>query len=399
MSWNLICNSEQADLKFTFYDSIHLVPQEAWDAVVNGENIYLSIAYLKAMEESLDGEIQFRYAIFYCPQHKPVAVASTQVVNFTSGKFQNQFPKMKSGGVHSKLLNKMKLKVLVCGNMFVTGENGFHHIPELPKDIAFKNLTVALYKLRRSENFADSPISLVLIKELWPETLPHAEQLKENGYKEFNIDVNMVLKMHPGWTSFDEYMDSMVSKFRTKAKSVIKKSAGLTQRVFNLEDVEQYKDEMYRLYSNVTEKADFNFASLNPDAFIGLKRALEDQFVVVGYFEEDQLIGFRSAFVWQGIMDANYVGLDYDKNAEHAVYQRMLYDLVKDCIDSGAGELRLGRTAEQIKSCLGAEPIHMELYLKHKNTLSNKLLRPLVDSISPSEFELRMPFKAEFKPA
>ena len=52
------------------------------------------------------------------------------------------------------------------------------------------------------------------------------------------------------------------------------------------------------------------------------------------------------------------------------------------------------RTAEEIKSSLGAEPVDMKLYAKHKNSVSNKLIKPFLESISPSEFELRKPFKA-----
>ena len=71
----------------------------------------------------------------------------------------------------------------------------------------------------------------------------------------------------------------------------------------------------------------------------------------------------------------------------------MLYDFVNLAIDRKTKELRLGRTAEEIKSCIGAEPVNMKLYIKHGNRIFNKLLDPIVSSITPSKFELRMPFK------
>jgi len=396
MSWNFLCNSTQADLKFTFYDSIYLVPEQAWNHVLQGKNIYLELDYLKAMEKSLEGEMEFRYVVFYCQENTPVAIAANQVVNFTSEKFEDQFPKGIQS-VQAKLLKHLSLKVLVCGNLFATGQNGFAFIDELDPEMAYRNLCVAMYKLRRSENFEDSPINLILMKEFWPESTTHLEVLKDNGYRNFQIDVNMVLKMHPDWKTFEDYMSSMVSKFRTKAKSVMKRSSALSVQEFGMPELEEHKNHMFELYKNVTEQADFNFASLNAESFLGLKKALDDKFNVTGYFVDNQLVGFKTAFITGQFVDANYVGLDYTKNQDYSVYQRMLYDLVKLTIENGGKELRLGRTAEQIKSCLGAEPIHMDLLLKHKNTLSNQLIKPLIDSVSPSEFELRNPFKADFK--
>jgi hypothetical protein len=74
----------------------------------------------------------------------------------------------------------------------------------------------------------------------------------------------------------------------------------------------------------------------------------------------------------------------------------MLYDFVELAIAKNVTELRLGRTAEEIKSCLGAQPTNMKLYIKLRNTVSNKLIKPIIESISPSEFELRKPFKSDF---
>ena len=90
------------------------------------------------------------------------------------------------------------------------------------------------------------------------------------------------------------------------------------------------------------------------------------------------------------------MGLDYDFNKEYSIYQRMLYDFVDLSIKIKAPELRLGRTAELIKSSIGAEPVDMKLYVRHINTISNKLLTTFISSISPKEFELRLPFNKDF---
>ena len=75
---------------------------------------------------------------------------------------------------------------------------------------------------------------------------------------------------------------------------------------------------------------------------------------------------------------------------------KLLYDYVEQAIQGRAKDLQLGRTSELIKSALGAIPTNMKLYVKHKSGVSNLLLKPIIHSISPSEFELRRPFKSNF---
>ncbi len=187
----------------------------------------------------------------------------------------------------------------------------------------------------------------------------------------------------------------MTSKFRTKAKGVLKKSKALSIREMHVNEIRENSDRIYELYLAVMNQASFNFGALEKEAFCSFKEHLGPNFVFKGYYLEDELIGFSSAFLCHQLVDASFVGIDYDYNIEHCLYQRMLYDLVDLSISKDAEELRLGRTAEEIKSGIGAFPINMHLYMRHRNAVSNKLLKPIIEAISPSEFEVRQPFKIQ----
>ncbi|WP_062057594.1 hypothetical protein [Aquimarina longa] len=101
----------------------------------------------------------------------------------------------------------------------------------------------------------------------------------------------------------------------------------------------------------------------------------------------------HTSFVLDSAIDSNHIGIDYSYNTSHPIYQKMLYDYVDLAITKKVQELRLGRTAEIIKSSLGAKPVEMKLYVQHRNLISNALLKPLVELISLSEYEIRTPFK------
>ena len=239
--------------------------------------------------------------------------------------------------------------------------------------------------------------SITLFKEFWPESTSYSDRLKKKSYRDFMIDVNMVLKYHESWKTMDDYLASMKTKFRTRAKSVFSKSKKLQVNDFLAEDIERNAERIEELFGNVLEKSDFSFGSLNAQAFANLKRNLGDDFSFRAAWLDDRLVGFSTALFNQNVIEANFVGLDYEYNKEFSVYQRFLYDYVEQGLNRDAAELQLGRTAELVKSQIGALPTNMKLYAKHRKSVSNLLLKPIIQSISPSEFELRVPFKENFK--
>lgn len=382
------------EFKLSYFDSVSIINANDWNTVNKNQNIYLTLEYLQAIEAALKNEIKFRYILFYNNNNIPVGIAIVQLVKFIDkgSPYYAHLCKL-TGQLKNKIIQSLNIKVMVCGNVFSCGENGFLFSNEIPYNLAYENLHKALQRLRKAEKTNDQT-SIVLLKEFWPATFEKIDYFKEHNYRDFMIDVNMVLLIHKNWNTIDDYLSSMVAKFRTRVNSMMKKSAPLVVKNMELKDIVEHSSKIVELYTNVLNKSDITMGTLNEQAFIQLKQNLGSQFVLNGYFLNSKLIAFSSAFWTKNILDANYVGIDYEYNIEYATYQRMLYDFVVLAIDKKASEIRYGRTAEEIKSCLGAQPVNMKLFIKHKNSVSNKLLKPLIKSITPNTFEIRKPFKA-----
>ncbi len=396
MNWSFLAKTHTSDLVYDFYKSIHEINEADWNAVVNNRNIYLCKSYLSAVEDSKKDEIQFRYIIFYDDERTPVAVSYVQLVDFhdRGTKYYDQICKVQDI-FKNTILSALNIKVMVCGNVFSCGENGFLFTENVNPGQAYAALCKALFELRNNEK-SENKVSILLLKEFWPESFNKTGVLTENDFKDFEIDVNMVLPIHPSWNNLDDYLFSMVTKFRTKAKGAFKKSKDLVIKDFSSADIKEHQKVIEELYQNVVERADFTVGKLNHTTYEMLKDNLGENFIFRAYYLNDQMVGFTTALISDEMVDAGYVGLNYEFNLSHAIYQRMLYEYVILAIERKVKELRLGRTAEQIKSCLGAVPTNMKLFVRHKNTVSNHLITPIVESISPSEFELRKPFKASF---
>ena len=101
-----------------------------------------------------------------------------------------------------------------------------------------------------------------------------------------------------------------------------------------------------------------------------LKREFEKSFCVWGFFKEDKLIAFYSAWKFNGTLDMYYIGFDYESNRIHNLYFNMLFFGVATAIDCRCKTLIMGRTALEAKARLGCEPkyLYTFLFIKTINT-------------------------------
>lgn len=375
------------------WTSFSEVPKEDWEQITAGKNLYLGWAYLTSLESAMQGSMQFNYGISYDQAGKPVLAAVFQMVQFIDKRraYSSSLCKL-SYHVSKKIADVFTINVLVCGNVFSDGENGFLWTDDLSSEEALDEVENALVALKERPSVKENA-SITLFKDFWPDSSTIAERLNKYSYRGFMIDVNMVLHIPEDWKNMNDYLGSMKTKFRTRAKSVFKKAEKLHVVSMDAGQIREHKERIQELFGNVLEKSDFSFGKLNVLAFAAFAESLGDAFSFRGFFLDDQLVGFSTAFLNKGNLEANYVGLDYSYNVEYCVYQRMLYDYVEQALALGVKELQLGRTAEQIKSTIGAIPMNMKLYAKHRSSVPNLLLKPIIWSLAPSEFELRQPFK------
>jgi len=380
----------------SFFSSITEVNSEQWEAARKGRNICFSFEYLSALEQSSPLDIELIYSVTLDAKKRPVLIGVFQLVTFVYKKNTHKATLLKPFSDDIDDQGNFALNMLVCGNAFFDGENGFLWTNSITPEEAIEEITSAAKKIKKKWK-TQKEISVLLFKEFWPESFSYSKLLKEYKYTDFNIDVNMVLRLHAEWTNWNDYLQSMKAKYRTKANAAFKRSHELDLRSLNSEEIAQHQSRIEALYTNVLKKSDYSFGNLHPKTFSAFKQNLGDAFSFRAAFFEGELVGFSTAFVHNDVMEATYVGIDYNYNVERAIYQRLLYDYVDQAINAGVKELRLGRTSELIKSSLGAEPVDMTLYAKHKKRLSHLLMSSILSFVSPSKFELRQPFKADFK--
>ena len=389
------CASNAPRVRLTVSDSIQLLNQEDWNIVLNDKDVFLTTDYLRALEAAMEETMEFRYVVFYCEQFTPIGIAYFQVADLvdTGSKYAGAVKNL-GKGIGSRIISELKLRALVCGNVFHCGDHGFHFSDMLSDEQQLNLLESTLDRIKRDGDL-ESKVSIVLFKEFWPHQFPISEKLTQRRFHMFRMDMNMMLDIRPQWKDLDSFLQDMTSKARTRVKSIIKRSDSLEFRDMNSVEIRENKETLSRLFKQVLDGSPFTFGVLEMEAYALWKEALEDDLIFQGIYHEGRMVGFMSAFINHDDIDVQYVGLDYKVNTELGIYQRILVEFLKIGIARGMKRIGYGRTAEQAKSSLGAVPVEMRLYTKHRNVIANKLITPVMNSVIPTEFELRSPFKAE----
>jgi len=380
------------------FNSVADIPTIVWKELNCAHNLYFSSNYLEALEK-YNSHLSFYYIVLKNKNEKAIALANVQIINFQLEGIEKDtssiFKKITSIGRRLTIIPKEKpLKIINCGNTFVSGEHGIFIKKGENKRLILRKISKGI--LHHTENSNQkNPIDIFMMKDFRTESLPITKELISMGYYAFNIEPNLILKINPKWRNFEDYLNALKTKFRVKAKKAMKLSNDLVTKEISVLNFDEHLLKMTELYKKVVTKAAFNLGEFNLQTYKSLKAKLGHSYILKSYWIDDKMVGFMSGMINKNHLDAHFVGIDYELNKQYAIYQRMLYDYIKTAIDHKIEVLNFGRTASEIKSSVGAEPQDLTVYIRHKKSIRNKFLKLFLLKIQPSEFNQKFPFKRD----
>ncbi|WP_254713105.1 peptidogalycan biosysnthesis protein [Polaribacter sp. HaHaR_3_91] len=387
----MICCANTNTAKF--FSSIDEIPSQIWETLDCTKNSYFHPYFLKYIEKN-HPEITFSYIVLVDQKNIPTAFASLTIINFELNSIKNDFEILKTIGKKLHVFpDKKPLQLLICGNPFVSGEHGIFIKQNQDKKAIIKELAESINHFVNSDKKLKKQIDAFLIKDFTKESLPITDTLKKFSYHPFSVEPNMKLQLHENWQNFDDYLAAMKTKFRVKAKKAFKQSVAIKIKDVTLENIDKMLPEMTILYEKVASNAGFNLGVFNLETYRNFKKLFGENYILKSYCLDDKLVGFVSGIINQESLDAHFVGIDYQLNREHAIYQRMLYDYIEIAIDKKLKTINFGRTASEIKSSVGAVPQDLTMYLRHQKTIKNKILKLFLQRVQPTPFQQKFPFK------
>lgn len=372
-----------------FYSSISSVDANLWNLISDNIPFYKRHEFLSAIEDTHQ-DIEFRY-VLVTKNDVVVAALYMQLLDFSFKNLVN-YSDENSTGIKSsfkKYISQKNTKLLNLGNVFFTGDNGI--IAKNDEEII--PLIPQIFKIT-SNTFTKNKPSASLVANIYLQDEKKCDVFGHSAFHSFTTEPDMFMQVDETWNSFDDYMDSLSSKYRVRAKKVLATSNNIIQKELSLEDINNNHEFLEKLYSNVVNHVAFNMATLKMDCFARMKDLYGDKCTILGYYLNDELVSFTCLFhVDKSTLHVHYIGLNYEINKTYKLYNRMLLDFVKFAIEQKKKHIHFGRTATEIKTTIGAAPNPLQAYLKMNNSLANIALPSFLKRIKPAAFIARNPFK------
>jgi len=359
--------------------------KKEWEKLCPNENSFLSLSFKKAFEKYHQDNIKHLYYIINEGDNKGIGYA--QQFNVKGNSIHNYQKKNNiSNSIVGLILRLLNLKVVALGNGLLTNISNLSANNLTDKKNLFRSI---IKRIQTDLNVGKFIIPDHFFKELSidkpTEMFPELIRV--------NVDEDMQMNILSEWKTFDDYTQALKKKYRSRLKSVLKKSEDIEIKPLTKEYLKKHADRIQELFVNVHQKSAFGIAPFNTFIYSDLIELEHPKCMVFGYFLEHKMIAFSSELRDQTTLYSYFIGLDYQYNRSHRIYERILNQTIKGAIENQKSKIVFGRTAAEFKSNVGAKPIASKIYIHLENPILRALLRPVLSTIKPGKWTQRNPFK------
>ena len=290
------------------------------------------------------------------------------------------------------LLRDRGARVLVCGSALSCGFHGVAFGDAEDPAAAWHAVAEALERIRHAEGLS-RVTDVSLIKDVPPGTRPAREALIEGGYRTIDTEPNMVLRLDPGWKTDRDFLASMASKYRRSFEKILRRVEEAGCRTEPLDDIASCAGALHRLCLQVERRAKLRPGVL-PEAFLPtLAVALGESFRCVALRDRaDRLVGFVTVIRDGATAVGYFMGFDSEVNRDVPVYLRLLYAVVEEALRMGCRQVSFGRTALDPKARLGAEPVPLNVWVRHRQPSLNEMIERWLPMVLFEKVPTRRPF-------
>lgn len=379
------------------FEALRAVDWNAWDGLLEAKGSTSVFLDSRMMCALLEAPERFVAAVTWRQNGELVGLACVEDTCAESinldGHLQSERPWFDwiSRRLHGRS-GRFHFNVRVVGTVLGSGEHGQCWSEAIDPALAHELLTDAVFQ-RLVINGQNIP-RVVMVKD-HPVLDDAPRKVMHRGWIPLEFDPEMLFHINPEWRDFDDYMQDLKTKSRTKIKRILTLSEGFELREWTLADLESRAEELIALYRRVYERSGFRLGSLHATELVASKARWGEDFVVMGYELEGELRGFQCAYVGREETEAFFVGFDPELLKSHAIYQRMLVEFICLGVRRKSKRVNMGRTALEIKSSVGALPRRLQCEVRFRNPLFHAVVHRYTQGYNPVSPDLRQPWKAD----
>lgn len=387
---SIVCSTARQKVPVTadIYKNIEQLPP-VWDLLLPAGHRLVSHC-LQYVEQSNVKDLSYYYAVVK-KDNRPVGLIYFQRLALT----KEHYPDFSSqGAIAKRVYNYIATKeygVLTAGHKFYTGFPWYwFDDTQITADEFFKAVNKTAASLLKSTNS-----HIIILKDV-DERLNNYLQQRPNGFEHMGEDIFMQMPLNRGWQTFDDYLAALSKKYAARVRKMKEAIAPLTVEKLSVARIKELLPEIERLYMEVISHSSVKIGILNADYFLFMKKALGADFEIFAWFEGDRMVAFASTLVENGSCEVYYIGYGEDDNRKYSLYPNILLFGVEQAITNKKKMLKLGRTALEAKTIVGAKPLYINNYIKMKNHFLQVGLSFMLKSFLKergTEWKKRNPFK------
>jgi hypothetical protein len=322
-----------------------------------------------------------------------VGIALTQFLNLNLLNSFGERDNCIKSAIRNFVFKNYCSHVLFIGNNMLTGQNAFAITNAISTTEMIEVLKLAVDELKNKFKKQKTSVHLTVFKDFDTKSSDELRSALE-GYYKFTTQPNMLFSIPKQWQKEEDYITALSKKYRDQHKRARKKIAAIEKRKLSCEEIKMYENTINELYHHVAKNAPFNTFFLAENHFCEFKKILDDKFLFYGYFLNNKMIGFNTLVKNGKVMDTYFLGYDDTIQREKMLYLNMLYDMIAYSIKKEFKNIIFARTALEIKSSVGAEPLQMYGFIKHSNFFFDMFIGKIFSYLEPkNEWKERSPFK------
>lgn len=393
--------------EFATSSRIQLLHPAAWDSIASGQSFFLSRPFLQLLEDHCPENIRPRYALI-SHNNTPKAIVVAQVAVLEGERLMKSpdaTPSKRASDTKASALRHalvatarragkhLEERLLVCGNLLTWGRHGVAFATDADAASLWPAVAEALYRIRRSDKLLGDT-SLVLLKDFSAADQPAIEGLRPFSYRPAETDPDMVLTLEPAWRTLNDYLARLDSKYRNAFKQVFRKLEESQVTLEDVQDLRPLSSELHALYLSVQSNAAVRPVTPPASFLPALAQLAGPRFRCTIARKNGVIVGFITSIKDQELAVGYHIGFDrQEASAGTPLYLTLLQTTVRHAIELGCQKLSLGRTALEPKARLGAQPVPLHFWVRHKNPAVNLVLRRFLGFVPHDEAPDRSPFK------
>ena len=334
--------------------------------------------FYEMVEETFESQFEHRYLLL---EDHAGTVRAVQPVFFVRQNIVEGMPALKPAvdAVRRRFPRFLTIRILMVGNAAGEGHLSFC-APEDEEWVA-NALHATLKQYART-----SRASLVVFKDFPAKYRRAFRNASASGYTRVPSMPMTELQLH--YTDFDHYVSTLGASTRKDLRRKFRRIASAPP--IDLEivtDLTPYVDEVYPLYLQVHERSPLKFERLTKEYLSQLGRRLPDRARFFIWRQHGKAIAFSIAFVHDGTIYDDYLGLDYRVALDLHLYFHTLRDIITWSLEQGLERYRSSPLNYHPKLHLGCDLFPLDLYVMHTTSWLNPIFRHVLKFLEPTRHD------------